>query len=62
MSELHRDHQDMALWTCTDRLVNAWITSLSEEALKSNFGLATYHAVLKALSNTYNLDSEACYT
>ena len=62
MSELDRDYQDMALWTCTDRLVNACITSLSEEALKSNFGLATYYAVLKAFSNTYNLDSEAYYT
>ncbi|RVW68766.1 Leaf rust 10 disease resistance locus receptor-like protein kinase-like 2.8 [Vitis vinifera] len=62
VSELDRDYQDMALWTCTDRLVNACITSLSEEALKSNFGLATYYAVLKAFSNTYNLDSEAYYT
>jgi hypothetical protein len=51
---------DLTAWTCTDRLIKAWITAtISEEALGTVVGLTTSLDVWKALSNTYSQDSQA---
>ncbi|GMY38131.1 UBN2_3 domain-containing protein [Fagus crenata] len=50
---------DLVAWTCTDRLVKAWITAtISEEALGTVVGLTASLDVWKALSNAYSQDSQ----